>query len=179
VATNGHELLEQVKAKKPEVVLTDIKMPELDGIEVTKKITQMFPEVGVIALSMFDDDNLVVDMFDAGAKGYLLKNTSKEEAYAAINTVHKGGIFFPHDTSKKLIQGIINKKYIQSINLTEKELQVLKLICQQYAAKEIAQILETTQRAVESIREKLQKKTGAKNMAGLVVFAIKTGLYKI
>lgn len=91
-AKNGKELLEVVRELKPDVVVTDIKMPEMDGIEATKLLTKEFPEIGIIALSMFDEKNLIAEMFEAGAKGFLLKNAQKDEIIEAIKAVNRGSI---------------------------------------------------------------------------------------
>lgn len=181
-ALNGQELIDQIHRYRPHVVLTDVQMPVMDGIEATKQIKQEFPETEVIGLSMFDDSSLVADMFEAGAKGYLLKNTSKEAAVTAIKTVHAGGLYFPNTISEKLIQGMAIKrddKQIPDASLTPKEIEILKLICLQFSNKEMATQLNVSGRAIESARERLQKKTGSRNIVGLVLYALKKGIVKL
>src|SRR5215213_2604658 len=93
-AGNGEELLEQVQELQPDIVITDIKMPKLDGINATKILAKKYPHIGVIALSMFDEENLIIDMLEAGAKGYLLKNAHKNEIIAAVESVFKNQIYY-------------------------------------------------------------------------------------
>ena len=102
-ASNGKELVDLVEKHKPDVVVTDIMMPEMDGIKATSIITKMQPALGVIALSMFDEDNLVMEMLEAGARGYLLKNASRPELETAISTVHRRGTYFCNRSSNKLV----------------------------------------------------------------------------
>ena len=111
-AENGRELIEMVKGKhRPEVVITDIKMPVMDGIEATKKIMEEFPDTGVIGLSMFDEDDLIIDMLEAGAKGYLLKNAGKGQIKEAIRTVYAGDPYYCKTTSNKLTQMIAKSRF--------------------------------------------------------------------
>ncbi len=104
-AADGNELIEIVEAMKPDIVLTDIKMPILSGIEAARIIKKKYPTMRIIALSMFDDDNLIIDMLESGAKGYLLKNTSKSEIVDAINMVYNDQFYYCRSTS-----GIFRKR---------------------------------------------------------------------
>ena len=182
-AENGIELIAQAKKLKPDVIITDIQMPLMDGIEAVKQINQFQPEIGIIALTMFNDDNLIVDMLEAGAKGYILKNTNRQELLEAVLTVYKGGSYFCNATSKKVTRLLAFSKYTNpSIknqpNLNSKELDIIRLICQEHSSKQIAAILGYTTRTVENYREKIQEKIGAKNAVGVAVFAIKHKLYE-
>lgn len=183
-AENGRELLEVAQREQPDVAIIDIKMPVMDGIEACKQIKKRFPDMKVIALSMFNDDNLIVDMLEAGARGYLLKNTNKHELLQATKTVYEGSTYYCAATSAKLTKMIAESKFNPYRNhpvqkFTNRETDIIKLICQQYTNKEIAEMLGLSIRTVESHREKIQEKTGAKNAIGVVVYAIKHGIYEV
>jgi DNA-binding NarL/FixJ family response regulator len=183
-ASDGKELLELIETYMPDIVLTDIKMPRLNGIEATRIIKKKYPDVYVIALSMFDDDNLIIDMLEAGAKGYLLKNSPKNEIIEAIKTVYKNELYYCKSTSNKLIQMMAQSKFnpykdTRKPTYSSKEIEIILLICQQYTTKEIASTLFLSIRTIEGYREKIQEKMKVKNTAGIVVYAIKNGIYKI
>ncbi len=183
-ASNGKDLLDKVRKQLPDVVVTDIQMPEMDGIQATKKIKEEFPQVEVIALTMFNEDHLIIDMLESGAKGYLLKNTSQKELSEAIKAVHNGGTHFCSSTSERLKTMIVQSKFNPykkkpSEIFSEREIEVMKLICQQMQNKEIAEKLFISVRTVEGYREKVFEKTGARTIAGVTIFAIKNGIYQI
>ena len=142
-AEDGRELLEIAQQLQPDVVVIDIKMPVMNGIETCKHLCRRFPEIKVIALSMFNDDNLIVDMLEAGAKGYLLKNTNKHELLQAVKAVHEGGTYYCTATSAKLTKMIAESKFnpyrSQPIKkFTPRETDIITLMCKQYTNKEIA-----------------------------------------
>lgn len=183
-ASNGKDLLEKVRKLQPDVVVTDIQMPEMDGIQATKKIKEEFPQIEVIALTMFNEDHLIIDMLESGAKGYLLKNTSQKELSEAIKAVYNGGTHFCSSTSERLKTMIVQSKFNPykkkpSEIFSEREIEVMKLICQQMQNKEIAEKLFISVRTVEGYREKVFEKTGARTIAGVTIFAIKNGIYQI
>jgi DNA-binding NarL/FixJ family response regulator len=179
--SNGQQLLELIAIKKPDVVLTDIKMPILDGIETTKVILQKFPEIKVIALSMFDEEKLIIEMLEAGASGYLLKNAHKNEIIDAVVNVYEGKNYYCAHTSAMLAAMIVRSRFKASqqkeaITFTGRENEIIKLICQQYTAQQIADKIFLSKRTVEGHRVKIMEKINAKNMAGLVIFALKNGI---
>ena len=183
-AENGEELLRITNQVQPDVVITDIQMPVMDGIEACEQIKSKYPAMEVIALSMFNDDGLIVDMLEAGASGYLLKNTNKKELLEAVVTVYEGGNYYSAATSTKLARLIGKSRFTpnkkeRSEKLTEREMDVVRLICKQYTNKEIASTLNLSSRTVESHREKIQQKVNAKNVIGIVIYAIKNNIYKI
>ncbi len=183
-ASDGQELVEITEKLKPDIVMTDIKMPKLDGIQATRIIKKKMPNVQVIALSMFDDDNLIVDMIEAGAKGYLLKNTTKSEVIEAIKTVYGDDLYYCKTTSDKLIQMMAESKYNpyrDSVKpeFNNRELEIIELICQQATSKEIASKLFLSIRTIEGYRKNIEEKMGVKNSIGIAVYAIKNGMYKI
>jgi len=183
-AENGKELLELTQKFKPDVVITDIKMPKSDGIQATRILEEKYPHIGVIALSMFDEENLIVEMLEAGAKGYLLKNAAKDEIIEAIKTVFNNGTYYCHHTSNRLAQMIASSKFnpyrkSKTPNFNEKEIEIIQKICEGLSSRNIADTLHLSIRTIEGYREKIQEKMKVHNTAGIVVYAIKKGIYKI
>jgi DNA-binding NarL/FixJ family response regulator len=182
-ASNGRELIQMVADKKPDMVLTDIKMPYLDGIEACRLMLQQDPTLKIIALSMFEEEDLIVEMLEAGAKGYLLKNADKREIQEAILTVSEGNIFYCKHTSNRLASLIVKSKFDpqkkkSSDLFTEREKQIIQLICRQNTAQEIGEQLFLSKRTVEGYRTRILEKMDVKNTAGVVVFALKHNLIR-
>lgn len=183
-ASNGEELIQLALELKPDVIITDIKMPVMNGIDATRKLVKEIPDVGVIALSMFDEENLIVDMLEAGAKGYLLKNVHKEEVISAVKSVYMGKPYYCRDTSNKLAQIIAKSNFNPYKQNTvhpvfsENEIEVIKLICQEYSAKQMADKLQVSQRTIENYRSRISEKIDAKNTVGIVVYALKHKIYE-
>lgn len=181
-AANGEQLITLVEKYLPDVVLTDIRMPLMDGIEATRVIAGKYPQVAIIALSMFNDDRLIIDMLEAGAKGYLIKNAHKTEIIDAINTVSQHKPYYCSATTVKLAHMVANSQFspgAPSIKLkfTEKEKEVICLICRQFSNKEISEELHLSIRTIEGYRERILEKTGSRNTAGIVIYAIKHNIY--
>ncbi len=180
-AANGEELLRAVEQYRPDVVITDIEMPAPDGVEATSIIKQRYPETGVLALTMYEDEHLLVDMLEAGASGYLLKRTNQQELIDAIETASRGGNYFCKDTSIRLTKMIANSRAKvvadEVPDFSEKELAIIQLICQQYVSKEIAGRVDLTERTVEKYRNAIIHRIGARNQVGIVVYAIKHKLF--
>ena len=180
-ANDGDELVDMVNRFQPDVVITDIEMPGTNGIEATRQIRKINSSIGIIALTMFGEDFLIVDMLEAGANGYLLKSSKREELLEAIESAKSGGTYFCSSTSMKLSKMIAKSKtstITEKIKFSEKELEIIKLICEQYASKEIASETNLTLKTVEKYRDHIMNKTGAKNVVGIVVYAIRNGIYK-
>lgn len=177
-AQDGRELISLVNAVMPDVIMTDVKMPIMDGIEATRSLLIQHPDLKIIALSMFDEENLIVDMLEAGAKGYLLKNADKQEILDAIHSVYEDKNYYCHHTSSKLASLISKSKFNpyrkkEPISFTEREIEIIKLICQQLTAQEIADKLYLSKRTVEGHRTKILEKMNVKNTAGVVIYALK------
>jgi DNA-binding NarL/FixJ family response regulator len=180
-AGDGRELIQLVREHKPDMALIDIKMPRLDGIAAAKLMLQENPRLLIIALSMFEEENLIVDMLEAGARGYLLKNADKQEILEAIFTVHEGNIFYCRHTTARLASLIVNSKFDMSrkpaaTKFTDREIEIIQLICQQNTAQEIGDKLFLSKRTVEGYRTRILEKMNVRNTAGVVVFALRHGL---
>jgi DNA-binding NarL/FixJ family response regulator len=183
-ASNGKQLIAMLSTVTPDVILMDIKMPELDGIQTTTYVKQHFNQIKVLALSMFNEDKYIVDMMKAGASGYLLKNAEPEEIIEAVSTVYDKDYYFNEQLSITLIRqlaGTANPVSVgQSLaDFNEREIEVLKLVCQEYSNQEIADKICLSVRTVEGYRARLFEKTKSKNLVGLVIFAIKAGIINV
>lgn len=177
-AANGRELIALVEEIQPDVIMTDVKMPLMDGIEATRTLLSRHPDLKIIALSMFDEENLIVDMLEAGAKGYLLKNADKQEILDAIHSVYEDKTYYCHHTSSKLASLISKSKFNphkkkEPIIFTDREIEIIRLICQQLTAQEIADKVYLSKRTVEGHRTRILEKMNVKNTAGVVIFALK------
>ena len=179
-ADNGMQLLNLLKHIEPDVILLDIQMPIMDGIQTLPEIRKIRPEAKVIILSMHNDHSMISKLMEIGANSYLTKNSDSETIYEAIKTCFENEFFFNELTNKALLAGLRTKRTdpygAPEAELSEKELRVLRLMCEEKTTKEIADIVEISPRTVEAIRDKLKTKTGAKSMAGLVMYAVKNGI---
>ncbi|MDQ3049768.1 MAG: response regulator transcription factor [Bacteroidota bacterium] len=184
-ATNGNEVISIMNSGEPvQVIIMDIRMPELDGISATIQLRMKYQDVKILALSMMDDKASIVQMFKAGANGYLLKNTNKLELAEAMQHVLEGNTYYSKEVSELLLRHNLEKlplpRKTQFITeLTSREQEVLKLICHQYSTKEIAEMLCLSERTIEGHRKNLMEKTQSKNMAGLVYYALENGIVRI
>lgn len=180
-AGNGQELLDELKKTPIDLVLLDLEMPEMDGIATTPKLRQEFPDVKIIILSMHDDDQMITHLMELGAHGYLLKDAEPAEVEMAIRTTIQHGFYFNDRVSKAMLTGLVQKKKVKpsfshQTDLSEREQEVLRLICQEFTSQEIADKLFISKRTVEGHRNRLLEKIGAKNTAGLVVYAAQQGM---
>lgn len=178
-AANGSELLEMLNHRKPDVILLDIQMPVMDGMQALKQIPKKHALPFVIVLSMLDGNRDIFDAIEAGAVGYLHKNAEPEEIELALKSVVKSGFYFNERTNKAMLQRMINKDSIKPTfeatpkDLTDIEREVLIFLCKELTSQEIADKINLSKRGVDSVRERLFEKTGCKNVAGLALFAAK------
>lgn len=177
-ATDGDELLENLQTCPPDVLLMDIQMPGTDGIELTRQLHRLYPQVRVIAFSSFDDTRFVRQIMRHGARGYLLKNSDHRALIDAIHTVMNGEEYLDASIQKLLIQESLSgqRRSIYEIPLTKREKEILKLIAGEYTNQQIADQLFISLRTVETHRLNITQKLGVKHPAGLVKEAIKRGL---
>jgi len=178
-ALNGYQVLEKLDGGlQPDIILMDINMPKLDGLECTKQLTKKYPSIKIIALSQYDEKRFVKRMLKYGALGYLLKDASKEEIETAVRTVAKGEKYFSSGLSLRLIEQEIKKENISGLfpRLTEREKEVLGLICKGLTSQEISEKLFISFHTVESHRANLMHKAGVSNTAGLVRWGVENDL---
>jgi DNA-binding NarL/FixJ family response regulator len=186
-APNGKELMLQLQELHlpADVALLDMNMPEMNGVEVNEAIHKLYPDTKVIMLTVYDQERFIIKMIEAGANGYLIKNCESEELTTAIRSVHATGFYFNQEAMKAMRNSFLYKNArIKSldnipIELTDREKDVLRLICQERTNIEIAEQLFLSARTVEGYRNNLLMKTGCRNTAGLVIFAIKHGFYAL
>lgn len=184
-AANGRELIDLLKVTEPvpDVVLLDLKMPVMDGVEATEKIKAEFPSVKIIVLSMQDDERFILHLIEKGVNGYLFKNSDPIEVEESLRAVMQQDFYFNAEMSQIVYKAFLKKQKIkkrqEDVELTERELDVLKLICKECTAVEIGEKMNLSPRTIEGYRKNLMFKTGAKNSAGLVVYAIKNELVEI
>ena len=183
-ASNGKELVDLVQKAQPHVVLTDIRMPEMDGTTAVKLIKAKSPEIGIIALSMLNEESAIVEMLEAGALGYLLKDAGKDEIMEAITTVASGKPYYSNSFSNDLLTMIANSKFnpykeAEPALFSQREIDIIECICKEKTNKEIAEELGLSIRTVEWHRGVILEKMQAKSAAGIVIYAIKNKLVKI
>lgn len=180
-ADNGQDLIDQLEAEKPDVVLMDLRMPVKDGIEATKYISKHYPNMGVIVLTMHEDERFVTHLMENGANGYLLKSTDPQEIKKAILDVVTKGYYLNNFVNRILLKRSHNKaKTAPSLNkdveVTDKEKDVLRYICMEFTSQEIGDKMSISPRTVESIKERLMERFNVKNTAGLVFFSVKNNI---
>lgn len=175
-ASNGLEFLELLSTRKPDVVLMDIDMPHMNGLEATEKAMKMMPDLKIIAFTMFGDEEYYYKMIERGVKGFILKTSGIGELENAIRDVMLGESYFSNELLRKIITHFSNKNnVVDSIvnSLTEREMEILHQICQGLSNEEIADKLFISPKTVKSHKSNLLEKTNSKNIQGLILFAIK------
>ncbi len=182
-ASNGQELIDNIPQSLPNVVLMDLNMPVLDGIRATEKIKIQFPKVKIIVISMHDEDKFVSHLMSIGANGYLLKDAHPDEVENAIYTVFNEDYYYGPFLVKVMHNRLINKPEKKNptplslqAGISERELEVLEHICQGITTQNIADMLCLSARTVEGHRNRIMEKTGTKNVAGLVAWAVRNGV---
>jgi len=186
-AANGKIFLEQLQTvtSLPDIALVDMHMPEMNGVELNKVLQEKYPSVKVIVLSVYDQERFIGKMIEAGACGYLTKNCEITELVTAIKTTYTAGFYFNQVTLQAMRKasqykaGEIKSLSNIAITVTEREKEILILLCQEFTNAEIGEKLFISTRTVEGHRTNLLLKTGCRNTAGLVIFAIKNDLFNI
>jgi DNA-binding NarL/FixJ family response regulator len=180
-ASNGKEFLDLLDKESPDVVMMDIAMPVMDGIEAAKLAVLKYPDVKILTLSSFGDEHYYYTMIEAGVKGFVLKSSGITELMQAIKEVAEGGSWFSNELLRKVIstigKGTVKEK--PTIDLTEREMQVLRLVCVGLTNEQIAGELCVTADTVKYHRSNILSKTGAPNTAALVMYAIKNKLIEV
>ena len=182
-ADNGMHLLNMLKMIQADVILLDIQMPIMDGITALPEIKKLYPNIRIIMLTMMDDHSMITKLMEIGANSYLTKTSDSEIIYEAIKTCFEQEYYFNSLTNKALLTNLKQRNDVtpqrlmqQEANLNEKEMLILKLMCEEKSTKEIADVVDLSPRTVEAIRDKLKVKTGAKSTAGLIMYAVKNNI---
>lgn len=184
-AENGKELLEKCTVKVPDIVILDYLTPELNGIQTTVLIKKLYPKTKILILSMFDSNEFIVKAIESGANGYLVKDDDPGEIILAIQSVMSIGYYLNDRTSKILINQLIRSGDIKpkfdfaEADFTVEERQIIQLLSQEYSTEEIAEMLHKSKRTIDGYRSRIMKKTGAKNVVGIIMFAVKHQLIVI
>ena len=176
-ASNGKEAIDQID-ETVEVVLMDISMPEIDGIELNKLLKAKFPKINTIAISMHNDASIINKLITSNVNGYLLKNAEKNELLDAITAVHQGANYFSEEVKITYQESLFKREVAekQATELSKREIEVLREIVNELTTKEIAEKLFISQHTVESHRKNMLSKLGARNTAGLVKYALEQEL---
>ncbi|HEY1018129.1 MAG TPA: response regulator transcription factor [Sediminibacterium sp.] len=178
-AINGQELVRRSVELSPDIVLTDINMPLMDGILATREIARRRPGTGVIVLSAYNKEEPILRMLEAGALGYVLKSADNEEISEAINTVSEHKPYFCREVTEKLTE-IVSRNYQlppdADLHFTDREKEIMRLICREFTSKEIAYSLSLSKRTVEGHRTRIMDKVGAKSIAGIITYAFRSGI---
>lgn len=185
-ADNGQQLILLLKTLKPDVILLDIQMPMMDGIASLPEIKKLYPDIRVIMLTMMDDHSMISKLMELGANSYLSKTSDSEIIYEAIRTCFEQEYYFNAMTNKALLHNLRNKNHSgpsklfpEEVRLTDKEIIIIRLMCEEKSTKEIAEQVDLSPRTVEAIRDKLKTKTGSKSTAGLIMYAVKHKLISV
>ena len=179
-ASNGIEVLKLLELIETDVLLLDINMPHMDGVETCKKVNKLYPFVNILALTMYDEGAMISKMIKYGAKGYILKNTGKEKLIEAIKAVYNGQNYFSDRVKDTLIMSLSPEKKSNSgafiPKLTKREKEIINLIVNEHTTSEIAEQLFISEKTVETHRKNLLQKLNVRNTAGLVRIALEKGL---
>jgi len=183
-AADGKELMSKLRSVKVNIVFLDYRMPNMNGVAAAKLIRETYPDVFILMLSMYDDDEFITSAIENGANGYLTKDDDPEEISRAIASVMKNDIYMNDRTSKLLVakliqQGKLHPRFShdeEEVRFTRHELTVISLLTKEYNTKEIAQIMNRADRTVEGYRVEIMRKTGTRNSVGIVMYAVKNGL---
>jgi len=181
-AKNGLEAMEFIQDNEIDVLVTDIMMPEMDGIELCKQVSETHPHIQVLALTMMNENYNIKKMLSAGAKGYILKDCTQDELRTAIQTVAASKTYYSQEVTDIIMEGLTaqpkaKKRLVAEIPLTKRETEILHLICKEKSNQEIADELFISNRTVEAHKRNLLEKTGCKNIAGLVLYSVERKLF--
>lgn len=178
-ADNGQELILRTMETSPDIILTDIDMPLMDGITAAREITRRKPGTGIIVLTAFNKEEPILRTLEAGALGYVLKSADNEEIAEAISTVFQHKPYFCREVTEKLTE-IVSRNYQlppdADLCFSEREKEIIRLICREFTSKEIAYSLKLSKRTVEGHRTRIMDKVGAKSIAGIITYAFRSGI---
>jgi DNA-binding NarL/FixJ family response regulator len=180
-AENGKDLMHKIKIKMPDVLLMDIRMPEMDGVNAISLIRKEYESIKIIVLTMYDDQEMISKMMEMGANAYLTKTTDPEEIYNAILTCMNDDFYFNDLVNKAVLLKLQHKKQVKQyypnpVKFNEKELKILKLIAEDKTTEEISKEVYLSPRTIETVRQNMKTKVGAKTIAGLVMYGMRNRL---
>lgn len=180
---NGKELMERLKVQQPDVVILDVEMPVMNGIDATEAIKKKYPKIKIIILTSYATKELMFKLMEKGANAFLSKNTEMRVIIRAIDQVMEKGFYFNYETAHAMATSLADaskfKPDFKEVKFSNREMEVLKLICKEYTSQEIADMLSLSRRTIDTYRENIFEKTGAKNAVGVVYYALKNKLYNI
>ncbi len=176
-ATNAEDALEALKSFPINFIITDINLPGMSGIELSRRIKELYPDKKILVLSMFNEKSKVNEMINNGVNGYILKNTGKKELMEAIEKIWNGGLFFSDEIIETLMKASASEeKQMEAVVLTKREIEIVKMISAELTNGEIAEKLFLSERTVETHRKNIFKKTGSKSVVGLMNYAYEHGM---
>lgn len=181
-ANNGRDLLNQLKSTQPDLVILDFRMPELNGLQTAMKIRKRYPDIKILILSMYNDQVFVIKGIEHGANGYLSKDSEAGEIEQAIHSTINTGYYLNDQTTKQLVHQLVTEGKIiptfssENHSFNSNELQIIKLICMEHTTTEIAEIMSKSIRTIEGLRTNIMQRIGARNVIGIVMYAMKNHL---
>ncbi len=182
-AEDGRDLMHKISIKKPDVLLMDIRMPEIDGINAIQLIRKEYEDIKIIVLTMYDDQQMISKMMEMGANAYLTKTTDPEEIYEAILTCMNDDFYFNELVNKAVMGKLMQKKNVRQhygnaapVSFNEKEIKILKLLAEDKTTEEISKIIFLSPRTIETIRQNMKAKVNAKTIGGLIMYAMRNKL---
>ncbi|MCI4671373.1 MAG: response regulator transcription factor [Bacteroidia bacterium] len=171
---NGYDALEFLQENRVDLMITDLQMPSMSGIELCQKVKEQFQEVKILVLSMHHDPDVVRKIFASHAEGYILKNTDRKELKDAIYQLVNGGTYYSREVLQSMLGEVISKEKESQVKLSPREIEILQLIAEEHTTPEIAEKLFISPRTVETHRKHLMQKSGSKSVVGLIMFGLKT-----
>ena len=182
-AVDGKDLMHKIAIKKPDVLLMDIRMPEIDGINAIEMLRKEYEDIKIIVLTMYDDQQMITKMMEMGANAYLTKTTDPEEIYKAILTCMNDDFYFNSLVNNAVMGKLIQKKNIRQhygnavpVSFNEKEIKILQLLAEDKTTEEISKIIFLSPRTIETIRQNMKSKVSAKTIAGLIMYGMRNKL---
>jgi DNA-binding NarL/FixJ family response regulator len=182
-AEDGKDMMHKIEIKKPDVLLMDIRMPEIDGINAIGLIRKSYEDIKIIVLTMYDDQQMISKMMEMGANAYLTKTTDPEEIYNAILTCMNDDFYFNELVNKAVMGRLMQKKNVRQqygnnmpVNFNEKEIKILQLLAEDKTTEEISKIIFLSPRTIETIRQNMKTKVGAKTIGGLIMYGMRNKL---
>lgn len=180
-AEDGKDLMHKMQLKMPDVLLMDIRMPELDGINALSLLRKEYQDLRIIVLTMYDDQEMISKMLDLGANAYLTKTSDPEEIYQAILTCMNDDFYFNDLVNKAVLSKLQTKKQVRQfypnpVKFSEKEIRILQLIAEDKTTEEISKVVFLSPRTIETIRQNMKTKVGAKTIAGLIMYGMRNKL---